>query len=34
MEFLCSLNRMNVATSRAMTAVIVVENSKLFEPDC
>jgi superfamily I DNA and/or RNA helicase len=34
MEFLYSLNRFNVATSRAMTAVIVVGNSRLFEPDC
>jgi uncharacterized protein len=34
MEFLYSLNRFNVATSRAMTAVIVVGNPKLFEPDC
>jgi predicted RecB family nuclease len=34
MEFLYSLNRLNVATSRAMTAVIVVGSPKLFEPDC
>jgi uncharacterized protein len=34
MEFLYSLNRFNVATSRAMTNVIVVGNPKLFEPDC
>jgi predicted RecB family nuclease len=34
MEFLYSLNRFNVATSRAMTAVIVVGNPSLFEPDC
>ena len=34
MEFLYSLNRFNVATSRAMTAVIVVGNPKLFEPEC
>jgi uncharacterized protein len=34
MEFLYSLNRLNVATSRAMTNVIVVGNPKLFEPDC
>jgi uncharacterized protein len=34
MEFLFSLNRLNVATSRAMTAVIVVANPRLFEPDC
>jgi len=34
MEFLYSLNRLNVATSRAMTAVIVVGNPGLFEPEC
>ena len=34
MEFLYSLNRFNVATSRAMTAVIVVGSPTLFEPDC
>ena len=34
MEFLYSLNRLNVATSRAMTAVIVVGSPKLFEPEC
>jgi predicted RecB family nuclease len=34
MEFLYSPNRFNVATSRAMTAVVVVANPKLFEPDC
>ena len=34
MEFLYSLNRLNVATSRAMTAVILVGNPKLFEPEC
>ena len=34
MEFLYSLNRFNVATSRAMTAVIVVGSPRLFEPDC
>jgi hypothetical protein len=34
MEFLYSLNRLNVATSRAMTAVIVVGNRRLFEPEC
>ena len=34
MEFLYSLNRFNVATSRAQTAVIVVGNPRLFEPDC
>ena len=34
MEFLYSLNRLNVATSRAMTAVILVCSPKLFEPEC
>ena len=34
MEFLYSLNRLNVATSRAMTAVIVVGNPRPFEPEC
>ena len=34
MEFLFSLNRLNVATSRAMSTVIVVGNPRLFEPDC
>ena len=34
MEFLYSLNRFNVATSRAMSNVIVVGNPKLFEPEC
>jgi len=34
MEFLYSLNRLNVATSRAKTAVIVVGSPKLFEPEC
>jgi uncharacterized protein len=34
MEFLYSLNRLNVATSRAKTAVIVVGSPRLFEPDC
>jgi predicted RecB family nuclease len=34
MEFLYSLNRFNVATSRAMTAVIVVGSPRLFEPEC
>jgi predicted RecB family nuclease len=34
MEFLYSLNRFNVATSRATTAVIVVGNPRLFEPEC
>jgi uncharacterized protein len=34
MEFLYSLNRLNVATSRAMSNVIVVGSRKLLEPDC
>jgi predicted RecB family nuclease len=34
MEFLYSLNRLNVATSRAMSAVILVGSPKLLEPDC
>jgi uncharacterized protein len=34
MEFLYSLNRLNVATSRAMSTVIVVGNPGLLEPDC
>ena len=34
MEFLYSLNRLNVATSRAESAVIVVGSPRLFEPDC
>jgi superfamily I DNA and/or RNA helicase len=34
MEFLYSLNRLNVATSRAISNVIVVGSPKLLEPDC
>jgi len=34
MEFLYSLNRLNVATSRGMSTVVVVGNPRLFEPDC
>ena len=34
MEFLYSLNRLNVATSRAQCVVIVVASPALFEPDC
>ncbi len=34
MEFLYSLNRLNVATSRAMSTVILVGSPLLFEPDC
>ena len=34
MEFLYSLNRLNVATSRARCASILVANEALLEPDC
>ena len=34
MEFLFSLNRFNVATSRARCACILVANPRLFEPEC
>ena len=34
MEFLYSLNRLNVATSRARCAVFLVASPRLFEPDC
>jgi uncharacterized protein len=34
MEFLYSPNRLNVATSRAMCAVIVVGTEKIFEAEC
>jgi predicted RecB family nuclease len=34
MEFLYSMNRFNVATSRARCAVILVGNPRLFEPEC
>jgi len=34
MEFLYSLNRLNVATSRAKTTVILVGSPRLFEPEC
>jgi predicted RecB family nuclease len=34
MEFLYSLNRLNVATSRARCASILVANQALLEPDC
>ncbi|MGC1688293.1 MAG: TM0106 family RecB-like putative nuclease [Candidatus Acidiferrales bacterium] len=34
MEFLYSLNRLNVATSRAQSVMIVVGNPRLFEPEC
>jgi uncharacterized protein len=34
MEFLYSLNRLNVATSRARALVIVVGSPRLLEPEC
>jgi uncharacterized protein len=34
MEFLYSLNRLNVATSRATCACILIANPRLFEPEC
>ncbi|MEP7269338.1 MAG: TM0106 family RecB-like putative nuclease [Saprospiraceae bacterium] len=34
MEFLYSLNRLNVAVSRAKSVCIIVANPDLFEPDC
>jgi len=34
MEFLYSLNRLNVATSRAKAMVIIVASPRLFEPEC
>jgi uncharacterized protein len=34
MEFLYNLNRLNVATSRAKCATILVANPLLFEPEC
>jgi predicted RecB family nuclease len=34
MEFLFSRNRLNVATSRARCACILVGNPRLFEPEC
>jgi uncharacterized protein len=34
MEFLYSLNRLNVATSRAMSTVVLVGSPRLFEPEC
>jgi predicted RecB family nuclease len=34
MEFLYSLNRLNVATSRARCACVMVANPALFEPEC
>ena len=34
MEFLFSLNRLNVATSRARCACIVVASPRLLAPEC
>jgi len=34
MEFLYSLNRLNVATSRARAAVVIVGSPRLLEPEC
>jgi superfamily I DNA and/or RNA helicase len=34
MEFLYNPNRLNVATSRARCAAILVTSARLFEPDC
>jgi hypothetical protein len=34
MEFLYSLNRLNVATSRAQCACILVASPRLFSPEC
>jgi uncharacterized protein len=34
MEFLYSLNRLNVATSRSQCVCILVANPRLFEPEC
>jgi uncharacterized protein len=34
MEFLYSLNRLNVATSRAKCVSIIVGCSQIFEPEC
>jgi superfamily I DNA and/or RNA helicase len=34
MEFLYSLNRLNVATSRAQAVVIVVASPRLLDPEC
>jgi uncharacterized protein len=34
MEFLYSLNRLNVATSRAKCLSIIVASPNLFEPEC
>jgi len=34
MEFLFSLNRLNVATSRARCVCVLAASPKLFEPEC
>ena len=34
MEFLYSLNRFNVATSRAQCTCVVVGSPRLFQPEC
>ncbi len=34
MEFLYSPNRLNVATSRARCAAVLVASPRLFEPEC
>lgn len=34
MKFLYSLNRLNVATSRARCLSVLVANPALFEPEC
>jgi uncharacterized protein len=34
MEFLYSKSRLNVATSRALCAAVIVASPHLFEPDC
>ena len=34
MEFLFSLNRLNVATSRARCICVLVASPRLFEPEC
>jgi uncharacterized protein len=34
LAFLYSLNRLNVATSRAKCACILVASPRLFEPEC
>ena len=34
MEFLYDLNRLNVATSRALCACILVASPRLLEPEC